>query len=199
MSMLKERYGKWLGDGPRGIFDISDHEKFALESSQSWGGGFSPWDDRVRVAAGEDPLGTALHEILHANAFSDDYPPGDWSESDGRTLSYRGVEIEITRDTDGHRELLASSNTGLNEGVTEHLVRLVYPSAAIGYPEMIPYMDELLRVLGKERLERAYFAEGPVWVEREFDRESGEEGVFRELSVRADRALRKKCNNPYIA
>jgi hypothetical protein len=188
MSMLKGRYGKWSGDDSKGIFDISDPGKFALEFNRSWGGEFSPWDDRVRVATGEDPFGTALHELLHANAFSDDYPPGDWPESEGRTQSYRG--IEISRVIDGCRELLESSNTGLNEGVSEHLVRLVYLNAAKGYPKMIPYVDELLRVLGEERLERAYFAEVPVWVEREFDRESGEEGVFRELSVRADRALR---------
>ena len=84
--------------------------------------------------------------------------------------------------------LVRAVNVALNEALTEHLVRGVYPRAVSGYPQLILFANKLLDVVGQERVTRAYFAQGPLWIEQEFDSQVKETGAFARLSEQADKA-----------
>lgn len=156
-ELLMRKFPAYMGTDPRGHFNVADHKKVIRLSGASLLGSFSAWKDRVSLNLERDPLGTAVHELLHANAFSDDWLPEDTGRK-GEIVSYRGFEIQVI--SAGTRRVKAICHRAINEGVTELLMTHAYPEAAQAYRQLLTFARELTERLGFEAVTRQYFREG---------------------------------------
>lgn len=137
-------------------FEIEDARKHARIPASRTLGAFDAWRDRITLNLEHDPLGTAVHELLHANAYSDDWLPGDTLMEE--VVSFRGFEIQ--RLSARRDRVIAIHHRGINEGVTEHLTRHAYPDAMPAYEELLPVARELATRLGTPALAQLYFRAG---------------------------------------
>lgn len=156
-ELLMRKFPAYMGTDPRGHFNVADPKRVIRLSSDSLLGSFSAWKDRVSLNLERDPLGTAVHELLHANAFSDDWLPEDTDRKDD-VVSYRGFEIQVI--SAGTHRVKAIYHRAINEGVTELLTTHAYPEAAKAYLQLLTFARELTDRLGFEPVTRQYFREG---------------------------------------
>lgn len=178
-GLLLAAFGEHLGADVRGRFDVRDPQKRARIPVSATLGSFDAWTDHIRLNAEVDPLGTAVHELLHANAFADDWLPAD-TGCEG-IISFRGFEIQhLSTDMQVH----AIYHRGINESVTELLTIHAYPEAGPAYVDLLPFARKLATTIGLERLTALYFRAGYPGLESAV----GDEPL-RTLSVQADAAL----------
>jgi hypothetical protein len=161
-------------------FPISDPGKQLRIGAGEMLGSFDAWEDLVRLNLEEDPLGTAVHELLHANAYGDDWLPEDTGTD--TILSFRGFELQLF--SADRRRVLDIRHRAINEGVTELLTRHAYPAAESAYEELLPTARELAQRIGLDVLARLYFRAGYPGLEAVL----GDEAITP-LSAAADAAL----------
>ena len=169
------------GRGAR--FNVEDRAKRARIAATDDLGSFDAWDDKLRLNLEIDPLGTAVHELLHANAFSDDWLPDDTGRDE--ILSFRGFEIQ--RLTPDREHVIAIYHRGLNEGVTELLTKRAYQPASPAYVELVPLAEEVESRIGLDLLARIYFDAGYPGLEARLGLRA-----LHEISARADRQLSRE-------
>lgn len=155
--LLRHTFGPYIGDDTLGQFDVSNPKKSGLVFGEGIFGGFDAWEDRVSLAIERDPIGTAVHELLHANSYSDDWTPDDLGRQDD-LISFRGFEIQWLAAKTKHVKSIY--HRGLNEGVTEFFTLRAYRKAIPAYTALLPYARQLMNAIGYENVARAYFRGG---------------------------------------
>ncbi len=155
--LLLRRYGRYIGTDSRGHFDIADAEKAAIIRPYPDLGSFDAWTDRVLINLQHDPVGTAVHELLHANAFSDDWLPRDIGKRD-TIVSFRGLEVQVA--SADKRKVKRIYHRALNEGVTELLTLEAYRRAVPAYTDLLSFASSLRKAIGLKNLMKAYFSTG---------------------------------------
>lgn len=166
----------------RARFPVDDSAKRERVSAGATLGSFDAWEDRIRLNLEEDPLGTAVHELLHANAYGDDWLPADTGQD--VIVSFRGFEIQVL--TPRRDAVLGIYHRALNEGITELLTRHAYPAAAPAYEELLPAARDLEQRIGSDVLVRLYFHAGYAGLEAVIG------DTLAQLSTAADAALQRK-------
>lgn len=156
-ELLLRAYGQYMGTDSLGHFDVADPSKGDLISGGNVLGTFSAWRDCLSLTLDQDPLGTAVHELLHANAFSDDWLPADTGKPEV-IVSFRGFEIQVLASADKHVQEV--HHRALNEAVTELLTHHAYSNALEAYANLIPFARELDRAVGLPEMARVYFQSG---------------------------------------
>lgn len=183
-GLLCRSLGRYIGADPLGHFDINVQRKISRRRALGAVGSFDAWKDRISLNLDDDVLGTAVHELLHANAFSDDWTPADLGRA-GDMVSFRGLEIQLV--SPGGRRVRQILHRGINEAVTELLTLHVYPRAIPAYASLLPCARKLLRSLGFDDLARAYFWGGYPALDQMADAASLDLNL---LDARSERILR---------
>ncbi|HLC53264.1 MAG TPA: hypothetical protein VJK03_01855 [Candidatus Nanoarchaeia archaeon] len=156
-QLLIKSFPKYVGNDPFGQFDVSNKDKVTLISVSEILGSFNAWKDEIFLNLDEDPLGTAVHELLHANSFSDDWHIPDPNNPE-YIVSFRGLEFQwITAD---HSTVKAVYHRALNEAVTELFTIHIYKDAIPAYENLIPFAQRLVKAIEFDNLAKQYFCEG---------------------------------------
>ena len=156
-ELLMARFPRYLGSDPLGQFDVANADKAEFITVSDILGSFDAWADKLSVNLEYDPLGTAVHELLHANAYSDDWfaPSAEWPEY---IVSFRGLEVQVI--TADRRTVKEIAHRAINEAVTEMFTGHAYEDALPAYEALVPLAQELESALGSELLAHQYFCEG---------------------------------------
>lgn len=155
--LLCNKFGRYLGTDSLGLFDVSDQGKNKLMFGGDVLGSFDAWKDRVSLTVDHDPIGTAVHELLHANSFSDDWTPRDLGRRDD-LISFRGLEIQWLSAK--RQRVKGIYHRGLNEGVTEFFTLWAYKKAVPAYVALLPIAQMLVKKIGFRNVAQAYFRGG---------------------------------------
>lgn len=175
--LLVARFGDHFSNDTRARFNTRDQRKQLRLTTSDTLGTFDAWTDRIALNAEVDPLGTAVHELLHANAFADDWLPQDTGREG--VVCFRGFEIQhLNIDA---TQVYAIYHRGINEAVTELLTRHAYPDAGPAYVDLLPIAQQLATHIGFDRLSALYFRAGYPGLETLI-----EDDALCELSAAAD-------------